>query len=346
MIHALTGVLQAYLAVATGVERVIYWEWGSVLRGLVNQDISFSCWVPILYARALETCWTFDRAVWVPSVRMLLSKMEPAMDEAHQKEPSHRLVEVSANGSAVPEYAAGLYPEFAIHGDVAGLIQSELQRRGSNIFVKSMAPSSGVGISCGRRDCQMFIAVKERLFMAEFTERGIVLATLDTKSVALLIDAALAWCGQETNLGAFKSLSSWIKIRAVAEAYAAGPEVMVRFGWEGLLKWLSQETNAYLPLLFRRVVEMAIETTELSRLYPYFNQSRRLCFSRCTGVPYSDDCPEIGHLPTSAFRVHARPSDSVLGEGNADEAVALTIKHLPPNCGPAIHGTEEDLKAV
>lgn len=34
-----------------------------------------------------------------------------------------------------------------------------------------------------------------------------------------------------------------------------------------------------------------------------------------------------------------------LGQGDAAEAIDLIIRHLPPNCGPAIQGTEDDLHA-
>jgi hypothetical protein len=33
----------------------------------------------------------------------------------------------------------------------------------------------------------------------------------------------------------------------------------------------------------------------------------------------------------------------LLGQGDAAEAVDWIVRHLPPNCGPAVHGTVEDL---
>lgn len=34
----------------------------------------------------------------------------------------------------------------------------------------------------------------------------------------------------------------------------------------------------------------------------------------------------------------------ILGRGNAEEAADLVVAHLPPNCGPAVPGTVEDLE--
>ncbi len=46
--------------------------------------------------------------------------------------------------------------------------------------------------------------------------------------------------------------------------------------------------------------------------------------------------------PTKPYTV-ADSKGKFLGEGDAAEAVELIVKHLPPNCGPAIQGTADDL---
>lgn len=106
------------------------------------------------------------------------------------------------------------------------------------------------------------------------------------------------------------------------------------------------------------LVEKAMETPALRQLFPYASHVW-LCFSRCTGYPFSGDCPHVCSsrwIPT----MEARPSNEqredlgpvkaytvadakgkFLGEGDAAEAIELVVRNLPPNCGPAVHGTRD-----
>lgn len=36
--------------------------------------------------------------------------------------------------------------------------------------------------------------------------------------------------------------------------------------------------------------------------------------------------------------------DKLIGEGNAEEAIAMLVANLPSNCGAAIAGTADDLE--
>jgi hypothetical protein len=54
--------------------------------------------------------------------------------------------------------------------------------------------------------------------------------------------------------------------------------------------------------------------------------------------PFSYDCPHITPDGNGRFVV-GKHNGQVLGTGDADRALALVLENLPPNCGPAIHGT-------
>src|SRR5258708_4271848 len=104
-----------------------------------------------------------------------------------------------------------------------------------------------------------------------------------------------------------------------------------------------------------------MEVPVLRRLFP-FTSLVWLCFSRCTGYPFSGDCPsvcssrwipDLAARPTPEQRAAlgsekpytvADSKGRFLGEGNAAEAIELIVRHLPPNCGPAVQGTADDLR--
>ena len=80
-----------------------------------------------------------------------------------------------------------------------------------------------------------------------------------------------------------------------------------------------------------------------AELYP-FTSHNILNFSRCTGIcRTSGDIPGISPEPDGRYRVLRDHLRSNLGIGSAEEAVAIVIAHLPPNCGPAVSGTADDL---
>ena len=79
----------------------------------------------------------------------------------------------------------------------------------------------------------------------------------------------------------------------------------------------------------------------------------RLCFSRCTGFPYTYDCPIISAYPCRrAFSTIAPGGEELLvvyaPEGTKSQPVAahvavrLAVQQLPHDCGPARSGTAED----
>jgi hypothetical protein len=41
------------------------------------------------------------------------------------------------------------------------------------------------------------------------------------------------------------------------------------------------------------------------------------------------------------FRITSVDGERVLGEGDAVQAADILVANLPPNCGPAVHGTAE-----
>ena len=108
--------------------------------------------------------------------------------------------------------------------------------------------------------------------------------------------------------------------------------------WDGLIALLARGDSTYHGGLFP-VAEHARLNDRLRRLFPFVSLNR-LCFSRCSDFPYTNDCPAIGVDRNGRYGVTAtcyptpRLVDGVsvpLGDetDNPAEAVAIAAAHVP-----------------
>jgi hypothetical protein len=84
-----------------------------------------------------------------------------------------------------------------------------------------------------------------------------------------------------------------------------------------------------------------LRSTALRQLFPYTSHTA-LCFSTCTGFPYSDDVPRIDPREDGGYVLRTRLMGEVIGEAdNAENAIAMLLAHLPASVGPAAAGTAD-----
>ncbi|MFE1954296.1 DUF6193 family natural product biosynthesis protein [Streptomyces sp. NPDC059524] len=113
----------------------------------------------------------------------------------------------------------------------------------------------------------------------------------------------------------------------------------VEAAWQDLLD--SDRVSAEL-------VVAAYAEPRLRQLFPWAGMWE-LHFSRCTEQRWTWDVPYIG--PTAAGPGHAGPyyvegpsrTQKIGRADTAQEAIAMVVERLPSNCGPAFHGTPEEL---
>jgi hypothetical protein len=132
------------------------------------------------------------------------------------------------------------------------------------------------------------------------------------------------------------AISPEVVASPVAEAYEAGPRATVERQWTMLLKRAAEGHSEMLP-----VINEAMTRPELRSLFPFMSLVH-LCFSRCTGYPFSNDCPHVTPLSPNSYRVTGA-TDEILGDGGLEETIERVINNLPESCSAAIHGTAEDL---
>jgi Family of unknown function (DUF6193) len=114
---------------------------------------------------------------------------------------------------------------------------------------------------------------------------------------------------------------------------------------EALAEALLAEWTAYRALFdddhswvgdaLRPVIKAAFVAPELRALFP-FTSLNRLCFSRCSYYPYTDDCPCIAAWPNE-YIVQAwwtatdEPPPELVHTTDLDLAITTVIDNLPPN---------------
>lgn len=100
---------------------------------------------------------------------------------------------------------------------------------------------------------------------------------------------------------------------------------------------------------FLDLVRAAYAEPRLRELYPWTSHWS-LGFSRCTGFRWTMDIPIVFGLNGGGYRVEqpiSGPYDTErIGDvSTAQEGVAMVVDRLPPGCGPAFIGTQEELAA-
>lgn len=231
-----------------------------------------------------------------------------------------------------------LYPELIQQGGLANALQAALRMIGSSLSVsetdKSVPSVVYAHVESGYRFSQIYIGAKTRMFSFDFWNRGVCLAHGATPEILDMARSIDKWIASGCSTCELASAFPFIQVQPTAVAYERGEEVEMR--WRDYLASLGER----FPELTAFVAAAAAEP-KLRQLFP-FTSLNRFCFSRCTGYPFTRDTPYVLPLGRDEYEVIGS-SGETLGRGNAAAAVALAVAALPPNCGPAVPGTAEQL---
>jgi len=184
------------------------------------------------------------------------------------------------------------------------------------------------------RFSQIYIARNERLFLADFWAAGVQFAEMSSSNLEEVAGPIDCWLRERLPIRMFAERYSLVRPMSGVEAFEDGTAVEQR--WRAYARSVPEE----FPDL-GEFVRAAMLTPELRQLFPFMSL-RVFCFSRCTGYPYTRDCPSVFSSTAGRYVVLQRNGDRSQPM-NAAEAVRLVVNSLPPNCGPARSGTADDL---
>lgn len=232
-----------------------------------------------------------------------------------------------------------LYPDVIRAGALKVALQAALRDLGSALIVVDMTNSGArnfvayARVEEGARFSQIYMAAKERLFLFDFWDKGVMLANARSAELATTASAIHDWVSSTCRVAELRARHPFVVVQPDAEDHEQGKAVEAR--WQVYLAHLPAQMPDLSPFLLA-----AAARKELRQLFP-FTSHTTFCLSRCTGYPYTHDTPSV--TPRGRDDYEVRLGRKILGRGNAQVAVELVIQGLPPNCGPAVPGTAEDL---
>jgi hypothetical protein len=236
------------------------------------------------------------------------------------------------------EDTARHYPDLAAAGGLSNALQTALAEIGSALEVTNLGPGFNSAVyarvGSGTRSSQVFIRAEERLFLFDFWSRGVMLAgglTPDLADVAKAIDR---WVGSSCTTAELAADFAFVEVEPRAASYERGEEVEYR--WRD---YLANMCHGFPELV--AFAQAAARRRELRQLFP-FTSLNTFCFSRCTGYPFTRDTPYVWARRDGQYEVLS-PDGQVLGRGDAEAAIRLVVEYLPPDCGPAVPGTADDV---
>jgi hypothetical protein len=231
-----------------------------------------------------------------------------------------------------------LYPDLIEQGGLANALQAALRKIDSSLAVSELDQSVPfvvyARVESGHRFSQIYIGAKTRMFSFDFWNRGVCLAHGATPEILGMARSIDKWIASGCSTCELASAFRFVQVEPTAVAYERGEEIEMR--WRQYLASLGER----FPELTAFVAAAAADP-KLRQLFPYTSMSR-FCFSRCTGYPFTLDTPHVVPLGRDEYEVISSSGES-LGRGNAADAVVLAVAALPPNCGPAVPGTAEQL---
>ncbi len=234
------------------------------------------------------------------------------------------------------------YPDVIRAGGLSARISEALAALGSPLRVSPFddAPIAYARVEKPPRFSQIYIASTERLFLPDFWSQGVCLAHLATADVDEAVRAIHVWIVDAPNGAEFASQLTHVRMSPAAAAFENG--TAVESAWQ---RYLTGPPTNHRGLV--EFIRAAYEAPQLRQLFP-FKSLNRFCFSRCTGYPYTDDCPIVAPTLDGRLVVYTRRGESLIESGSPSpavdvvEAVRLAIEALPPGTGPARPGTAED----
>jgi hypothetical protein len=234
---------------------------------------------------------------------------------------------------------AVLYPDVVAAGGLVAALRSALQAMRSPLDVTELPKEhrfvAYARVARGVRASQVYIAADQRLFLNDFWRDGVNFANGRTPQLTQTARAIHEWIADECSIERLASGFDFVTLGDAAWSYDRGTEVEDR--WRIYLDHVG-----FAELV--PIVREAATRPELRRLFPYTSLDR-LCFSRCTGYPFTRDTPHIEPVAHGVYNVRS-PSGRLLGHGDAKMAADVLVANLPPNCAGAVRGTAETIDST
>ena len=184
----------------------------------------------------------------------------------------------------------------------------------------------------------------KRIFFSDFSSRGMQLAHHETPDLQEIARAVESWLIDELTLQEMKQRFPNLQVSEKAFEIEAGRGVEAC--WNELLSVADRgpTVSDWLAPGFPALVHAAASRPLLRQLVPVVSIGCYLSFSRTIGYPFARASACAIWAGDDRYCV-VGPDQKVFGEGTVQEVLDILEGSLPPDIGPAIYGTADDLIA-
>lgn len=227
------------------------------------------------------------------------------------------------------------YPEIGFERAVGRLILEIIEASVRRIAISNEDQEVySASFRGGRRTVSVHFACDRRLFITSFTEVGLTLAHFFTADLHEVARGVEFWLAETATLRDVKERLP--KLEASEWAYETETGRGITAQWNAMLSapWLKPEFTALLRAAEKRRL--------LRQLLPVVSIGQYLSFSRTIGYPFAGigACAAWG---SKNFYYAMTPHHTVLKQGTIAEVLDIVEASVPPETGPAIYGTADDL---
>ncbi len=223
-------------------------------------------------------------------------------------------------------------------GDLVRFIQNHLVGIGSDLTVNGLDADVKfvVYARVEREDrfSQIYLAAEERMFMADYWRKGVMLANGASANAEDICKSLQSWIQNKCSLSTLGQQFSWVSISKGSYEIEKGN--IVEMTWTNF----TQQRHKDFPEL-KDFIIAASQNPILRRYYP-FTSMNTMHFSRCTGYPYTSDIAYV--VPRGKGMYDIRQKNETLATGNGAMAAKFIADRIPKHWGPAIDGTADDIK--
>lgn len=209
--------------------------------------------------------------------------------------------------------------------------------------------TTSVDVCSKRGHIYLDLSAEKRRVCGDLWDRGVSAGELSAPSLTGAIAFLRAALARETPVATIQAEMPFFRAYEAGLIQDKGREAYLDYRWEELFKYL-KESSRYLLIAQNYMLAQAVsQTPKLRQLRPYTSHDL-FSFSRCLGYPFSSDCPSSQPIGEDQFQVYGASApgewhNNPIGIGNAHEAARMLADALPPNCGPAVLGTADDLES-
>jgi len=228
------------------------------------------------------------------------------------------------------------YPELFFKKNLADVFNIEMKKINSELKVDLFDSKNQLHYARYEKYgkfCQIFIAKYKRTFSVDYWKQGVCLAHSsigNKRNVALSINE---WIINNNNIKEFTEKYPFVIFNDIAEDFENNNEV--DYSWKKYLKEIPKSHPELKDFVFE-----SYKNNKIKKLFPYMSLNN-FCFSRCTGYPYTTDCPYV-YVENGIIIIKNRKG-KILGKGNVEESIKIILDNIPDDFSFAVKGIADEL---